>query len=86
MPELCRLYGIIIRIHLPDHPPPHFHAKYGEHEAVVNINLGTVSGGRLPPRARRLVEEWASLHRDELITVWNRAQRSEPFGKIPPLE
>jgi len=86
MPELCRFYGISIRINIRDHNPPHFHARYGEHEATVDINLGIVSEGRLPPRARRLVEEWASLHREELIEAWNRAQRSEPLGKIAPLE
>lgn len=30
MPELCRFYGIIIRMFWADHPPPHFHAVYGE--------------------------------------------------------
>ena len=33
MPELCRFYGISIRIDFRDHNPPHFHALYGEHEA-----------------------------------------------------
>ncbi|TAL48996.1 MAG: DUF4160 domain-containing protein, partial [Methylovulum sp.] len=31
MPEICRFYGIIIRMFLIDreHPPPHIHIKYG---------------------------------------------------------
>ena len=28
MPELCRFYGIVIRMFLGDHAPPHFHAEY----------------------------------------------------------
>jgi len=42
--------------------------------------------GRLPTRARRLVEELASLHQHELMAAWVRAQRSEPPGRIAPLE
>ncbi len=35
MPELCRFYGIVIQIYYDDHPPPHFHAKYGDYKAVL---------------------------------------------------
>jgi hypothetical protein len=38
MPEVSRFYGIIVRIFYDDHNPPHFHAEYGEHEVLVNIN------------------------------------------------
>ena len=55
MPELCRFYGISIRLHFRDHNPPHFHALYGEHEAVIDINSISVVEGRIPARARRLV-------------------------------
>ena len=37
MPEVCRFYGIVIRMYIHDHSPPHFHAVYGEHEALVGI-------------------------------------------------
>ncbi len=33
MPEISRFLGIAIAIFYDDHPPPHFHARYGEHEA-----------------------------------------------------
>jgi hypothetical protein len=45
MPEISYFYGIIIRMHLIDneHPPQHIHIKYGEHEAVVELqNLKTL--------------------------------------------
>ena len=86
MPELCRFYGISISINFRDHNPPHFHARYGEHEAVIDINSISVVAGQLPARARRLVVEWASLHQDELMAAWIRAQHSEPPGRIAPLE
>ena len=86
MPELCRFYGIVIRMYARDHGPPHFHAEYSDHEALVAIDGFDEMRGRLPPRARRLVVEWASLHQDELREAWDRAQRMEPPGKIEPLE
>ena len=86
MPELCRFYGIIIRIYFDDHAPPHFHATYGQEEAVVGIDSLTVLQGRLPRRALGLVVEWASLHQDELRQAWIRAKRLESPGKIAPLD
>ena len=37
MPEVTRFYGIVIKIFFGDHPPPHFHAVYGEYNALVGI-------------------------------------------------
>jgi hypothetical protein len=85
VPEISRFYGIVIRMYFEDHPPPHFHAYYGEHEALVNIRTMAVSSGRLPPRALGLVIEWALLHQGELQTAWDRVTNLEPPGKIAPL-
>ena len=86
MAELCRFYGIVIRMYPLDHAPPHFHAVYGEYEASIGIeDLATVRGA-LPRRARRLVAEWALLHQAELRRAWQQAWRLEPPGTIAPLE
>jgi len=45
MPEVSRFYGIIVRFYYRDHPPTHFHAIYGEHEALIDIR-----DGHNPPR------------------------------------
>ena len=37
--------------------------------------------GDLPARALTLVREWASLHRAELMEIWN----TQTFRKIEPL-
>lgn len=37
MPEITRFYGIIIKLFFADHPPPHFHAIYGEYNAISNL-------------------------------------------------
>ena len=85
MPEVSRFYGIVVHIFYSDHAPPHFHAKYAGGEVLISIRDLTVLEGRLPPRALRMVMEWATLHQAELLEAWNRAQRQESPGKIPPL-
>jgi len=85
MPEISRFYGIVIRMYFDEHPPPHFHAFYGEYEALIHIKTLAILAGKLPARALGLVMEWASLHQEELETLWEKARKSEPLGKIEPL-
>ena len=86
MPEISRFYGIVIKMFFGDHNPPHFHAHYGEHEVLININTFAVFAGNLPPRALGLVIEWATQHQDELLHNWERAQAQETLSKIEPLK
>lgn len=86
MPEICRFYGIIIRIHVNDHPPPHFHAEYAEYEALINIETLTVIAGYLPARVLSLTMEWASLHQNDLRNLWIRARNRESLDKLAPLQ
>lgn len=86
MPELCRFYGIVIRMFRSDHVPPHFHARYGGSNASFDIQTLGLLRGQMPPRARSLVIEWASRHQDDLLDAWHRSERHEPLGKIAPLE
>jgi hypothetical protein len=85
MPEVSRFYGIVIRSYFGDHPPPHFHAIYGEHLTKVDIETLSVFEGRLPARAQGLVTEWATLHQSELRDAFARAANLQPPGKIDPL-
>jgi hypothetical protein len=50
MPEICRFYGIVIKMYFADHVPPHFHAEYAEHEVRIAIESLTALSGTLPPR------------------------------------
>jgi hypothetical protein len=68
-----------------DHLPPHFHAKYGEHEITVNIETGAVNG-HFPRRALRHVMEWYEIYRAELSEDWNLARQRRPLRRIAPLE
>jgi len=85
MPRISAFYGIVIAMYFEDHPPPHFHARYGEHEAQVSIASAEVLNGSLPRRALALVREWAGLHRPELYADWELAHQEQPLAKIDPL-
>ena len=85
MPEISRFFGIVIRMYYNDHNPPHFHARYGTHEAVVGIDPLAVLAGDLPARAAALVLEWAALHQQELMENWVRLRRAQPPQPVAPL-
>ena len=85
MPEICRFYGIVIKMYFADHAPPHFHAEYAEFEARIAIDSLAVISGKLPPRAMGLVAEWTTLHQQELTALWTKARQSEPLDRLDPL-
>lgn len=69
-----------------DHQPPHFHAQYAEHHAVIAIEDHALLVGDLPSRALKLVTEWASLHHEELEADWRRVfggSTPEPIDPLP---
>ena len=86
MPRLSEFYGIAIYMYFVDHNPPHFHAIYAEHEALVNIDDGSLIGGDLPRTAARLVEQWRTLHIEELRANWSLAQEPAALGSIEGLQ
>lgn len=69
MPEISRFLGIIIAMNYNDHAPPHFHARHGGDQAIIEIATLQILGGRLSPRVTGLVVEWALWHRDECWTI-----------------
>jgi hypothetical protein len=85
MPEISRFLGIVIGMFYKEHGVPHFHAVYGEHEISFEIESERVHG-QFPPRARRLVVEWAALHKAELLENWQKARQGQPLLPIAPLE
>ena len=85
MPQVSRFFGISIYMHFDDHPPPHFHVKYNEFNAIVSIEELKVIRGKLPPRVLGLVMEWASLHIDELKDNWKKIENKQSLNDIEPL-
>jgi hypothetical protein len=86
MPTISQFYGILIRMYFADHAPPHFHAIYGEAEALLDIRTLAVIEGHLPRRALAFVLEWASQHRTELQEDWELCAARKSPHPIPPLD
>jgi hypothetical protein len=85
MPELSRFLGIVIAMFYREHGPPHFHAAYGDYAITVEIETGLVNG-EFPTRALQHVQEWRSLHHDELLEDWKLMMERRPLKKVAPLE
>jgi len=86
VPEISRFFGIVVAMYYDDHPPPHFHVRYGEHRAILEIDTAALLLGNLPHRVLGMVVEWAASHRPELEVNWDRARARAPLIPIPPLE
>ena len=86
MPEISRFYGMVIAMYYNDHAPPHFHVRYGKQKGVIGIDPVKVLQGKLSPKAKWLVFEWAALHQAELAADWELARQQAPLNKIDPLE
>jgi hypothetical protein len=86
MPEVSRFFGMVTAMYYNDHPPPHFHVRYGEQKAVLGIDPLALWAGRLSPKALALVLERASLHQAELMADWELARQQAPLSRIDPLE
>ncbi len=86
MPEISRFFGIIIKMYYDEHYPPHFHAEYGEFQALIRIEDFTLMRGKLPPRVLGFVMEWMAIHKDELLEEWSLAREDKPLYKIKPLD
>ncbi|MBM4246740.1 MAG: DUF4160 domain-containing protein [Deltaproteobacteria bacterium] len=67
-------------------PAADIHVEYGEYAGVIEIATGRLLGGRLPPRVRRLVEEWRQSRRSELGRAWLEAQAGQAPRRVKPLE
>lgn len=86
VPEICRFFGIVITMNHLDHEPPHFHVRYGNQKALIDIRSMRLLRGSLSPRVFGMVMEWGLAHRRELLQAWEAAQQHLPPPKIAPLE
>ncbi len=86
MPTISAFYGLLIQMFFNDHAPPHFHVKYGEYKAVIDIKRLVLIDGDLPRRALNLVLDWAQLHQVELLENWRLCENMQHPRPIVPLE
>lgn len=86
MPEICRFFGIIIRMFFNEHDPPHFHVEYQGRKAIFDFNGNIMRGSLNSKTATKLVREWVDLRLAELEEDWNLARAGKEIKKIEPLE
>lgn len=70
MPEIDRFSGIRICVFSRDHLPPHFHAFFGEHEALIDIREGESLEDNLPKRKLRDALNYLEENRDDLLETF----------------
>lgn len=46
MPTISQFFGIVIQMFWREHAPPHFHALYAEHEALIDIRRASHERGQ----------------------------------------
>lgn len=85
MPEICRFWGMIIFMFYNEHNPPHFHAYYGQYKVVIDIATATALQGKFPRKQLKFLQDWCTLHREELLEDWRLAQQQKPLNTIAPL-
>ena len=83
-PEMGAIYiieGILIYIYGFDHNPPHIHVKCGEGEFTITIKDRIVEG-KAKARVIQVVNRFLDEHENEVMAIWEKAQRGEKIEKI----
>ena len=85
MPVISTFFGIIIRMYFADHPPPHIHVEYQGEKATFDFGGKLLTGSISSRRVRRWIQEWALLHKFELMLNWKNIEQGLPLNRIEPL-
>ena len=75
------LQGISIYIYGFDHNPPHIHVKSGDGEFTITIRDRLIEG-KTSSRVIKLINTFIDEHEEELMLIWDKAQRGEKINKI----
>lgn len=82
MPVVATVDGVRIMFYANEHPPAHFHASFGEHRAVIDIESLTIVEGFLPIAKRRKVLAWAAQRKAKLSAAFIQATSHEKVEDI----
>lgn len=72
MPTIKVIDKVKIDVYSRDHPPPHFHAKYAEHEELIVIETLQTYAGGIPGVQRKKVIAWATNKKEFLLQTFER--------------
>ena len=86
MPIISLFFGIAVRMFYNEHEPAHFHVEHQGQLAKFDFDGRVIAGAIRSKTARRLIRQWAVLHRRELEANWRKMKQGRPFDRIEPLE
>jgi Domain of unknown function (DUF4160) len=82
MAKVASFDGIKILFYHDEHPPAHFHARYVEYEAMIELRSLKILEGSLPRPQLRKVRDWAKTREKELVMAWVSCRSDLDPGKI----
>jgi hypothetical protein len=82
MPVVAIVNGIKIEFYFDEHPPPHFHARYAEFLAQIDIGTLEIIRGSLPRPQMHTIQQWAIPRRQALQDAWNACGAGKNPGSI----
>ncbi len=72
---VARIEGVSIHVYSNEHPPPHFHVKYGGQKASFRIDTCDILEGSLGKRQNKIVKYWhEGQGKPVLIKVWDQTR------------
>lgn len=73
--------GLLIYIYAYDHNPPHIHVRSGSERFTITIKDRIVEG-LAKSKSIALINEFIDNNAEEILSLWDRAQRGETITKI----
>jgi hypothetical protein len=72
MPTVKIIDSVKIDIYSREHPPPHFHVLYAEHEELIEIESLETFIGSIPKAQRKKVIDWAKNRKQYLMRIFKQ--------------
>lgn len=80
---VTRVGALQVHVYADEHPPPHFHVKSPDIDAVFTIDDCTYVRGNIDGREQHLVRWWYDRSRNKLIEAWNSTRPTDcPVGPV----
>lgn len=75
------IQGILVYIYGFDHNPPHIHVRSGTDNFLITIQDRVIEG-KARSKTIALINSFIDEHEEELMEIWEKAQRGEKINKI----
>ena len=81
MGSIFVIQGILIYIYGFDHNPPHIHVRSGTDDFSITIKDRVIEGVARS-KTVSIINQFMNEHEDELMELWEKAQKGETIKKI----